>query len=103
MRPTGLVFFDAFNTLMTSRWDSKQTFLAGLIQVGLNASEGTLRSCRMPVEDWTTRIGPAPSSRPRPAGAAAARQPAGYDLPSSIPGASATARRRNSYSSADSS
>lgn len=42
MRTTGLVIFDAFNTLFTSRWDSKQTFLAGLIQVGLNASEGTL-------------------------------------------------------------
>jgi hypothetical protein len=42
MRTAGLVIFDAFNTLITSRWDSKQTFLAGLIQVGLNASEGTL-------------------------------------------------------------
>jgi putative hydrolase of the HAD superfamily len=43
LRATGLVIFDAFNTLITSRQDSKQTFLAGLAQVGLDASERTLK------------------------------------------------------------
>jgi len=38
----GLVVFDAFNTLITSQRDSRQTFLAGLAEVGLHASEGTL-------------------------------------------------------------
>lgn len=33
-----LVIFDAFNTLVTAREDSKATFLAGLAQVGLEAT-----------------------------------------------------------------
>lgn len=42
MRTRALVIFDAFNTLVTSRPGSKQTFLGSLIQAGINASEGTL-------------------------------------------------------------
>jgi HAD superfamily hydrolase (TIGR01509 family) len=38
MRTGGLVIFDAFNTLVTSRRDSKRTFLAGLVQAGIRAS-----------------------------------------------------------------
>jgi hypothetical protein len=30
----GLVIFDEFNTLVTSRRGSKQTFLSGLVQTG---------------------------------------------------------------------
>jgi HAD superfamily hydrolase (TIGR01509 family) len=37
-----LVVFDAFNTLITSHRNSKQTFLAGLAEVGIHASEETL-------------------------------------------------------------
>ena len=42
MRTRGLVIFDAFNTLVTSRQDSRQTFITGLVQVGINASAATL-------------------------------------------------------------
>jgi putative hydrolase of the HAD superfamily len=42
VRAPGLVIFDAFKTLITSQRNSKQTFLAGLAQVGLHASEETL-------------------------------------------------------------
>ena len=42
MRTRGLVIFDAFNTLVTSHPGSKQTFLAGLIQAGINASTDML-------------------------------------------------------------
>jgi hypothetical protein len=43
MRSGGLVIFDAFNTLVTSRRGSKWTFLAGLAQAGLNSSRAMLR------------------------------------------------------------
>jgi HAD superfamily hydrolase (TIGR01509 family) len=43
VRIPGLVIFDAFNTLITSHRNSKQTFLAGLAQVGLRVSQETLR------------------------------------------------------------
>ncbi len=42
MRTRGLVIFDAFNTLVTSRPGSKQTFLAGLVQAGIDASTDML-------------------------------------------------------------
>jgi putative hydrolase of the HAD superfamily len=42
MLNSGLVIFDAFNTIITSHQDSKQTFLAGLIEVGLPVSPETL-------------------------------------------------------------
>jgi putative hydrolase of the HAD superfamily len=42
MRTRGLIIFDAFNTLVTSRPGSRQTFLAGLVQAGLNASDDVL-------------------------------------------------------------
>ena len=42
MRTRGLVIFDAFNTLVTSRRDSKRTFLAGLVQAGIRASTAML-------------------------------------------------------------
>ena len=42
MRTRGLVIFDAFNTLVTSRRGSKQTFLTGLVQAGINASAAML-------------------------------------------------------------
>lgn len=42
MRTMGLVIFDAFNTLVTSRRGSKRTFLAGLVQTGIRASRATL-------------------------------------------------------------
>jgi HAD superfamily hydrolase (TIGR01509 family) len=42
MPGAGLVIFDAFNTLVSSHRNSKQTFLTGLVQAGLNASQGTL-------------------------------------------------------------
>jgi hypothetical protein len=38
MGTTGLVIFDAFNTLVTSRPGSKRTFLAGLVQNGIRPS-----------------------------------------------------------------
>lgn len=38
----GLVIFDAFNTLVTSRRGSKRTFRAGLVQAGINASRAML-------------------------------------------------------------
>jgi putative hydrolase of the HAD superfamily len=38
MRTRGLVIFDAFNTLVTSRRGHKRTFLAGLVQAGIRAS-----------------------------------------------------------------
>ena len=43
MRNRGLVIFDAFNTLITSRRGSERTFLAGLAQAGLNASQAMLK------------------------------------------------------------
>jgi putative hydrolase of the HAD superfamily len=42
VRTRGLVIFDAFNTLVTSRPGSKRTFLAGLTQVGIRASRPML-------------------------------------------------------------
>jgi putative hydrolase of the HAD superfamily len=42
MRSRGLVIFDAFNTLVTSRRGSKRTFLTGLAQAGLNSSRAML-------------------------------------------------------------
>jgi putative hydrolase of the HAD superfamily len=42
VRTRGLVVFDAFNTLVTSRPGSKRTFLAGLAQVGIRASRPML-------------------------------------------------------------
>jgi len=42
VRTRGLVIFDAFNTLVTSRPDSRRTFLDGLAQTGIRASAGTL-------------------------------------------------------------
>ncbi len=42
MRTRGLVIFDAFNTLVTSRQGSKRTFLAGLAQTGIRASTAML-------------------------------------------------------------
>lgn len=42
MRTRGLAIFDAFNTLVTSRQGSNWTFLAGLVQVGISASEAVL-------------------------------------------------------------
>ena len=42
MRTRGLVIFDAFNTLVTSRRGSKRTFLAGLVQAGIRASTAML-------------------------------------------------------------
>jgi len=42
MRTRGLVIFDAFNTLVTSRPGSKRTFLAGLVQIGVRASTAML-------------------------------------------------------------
>ena len=38
MRTRGLVIFDAFNTLITSRVGSERTFVAGLVQTGIRAS-----------------------------------------------------------------
>ena len=43
MRSRGLVIFDAFGTLVTSRRGSKRTFLAGLAEAGLNSSPAMLR------------------------------------------------------------
>lgn len=43
MRSRGLVIFDAFNTLVTSRRGSKRTFFTGLAQAGLNSSRAMLR------------------------------------------------------------
>jgi putative hydrolase of the HAD superfamily len=43
MRSRGLVIFDAFNTLVTSRRGSKRTFLTGLAQAGLNSSRAMLK------------------------------------------------------------
>jgi putative hydrolase of the HAD superfamily len=42
MRTRGLVIFDAFNTLVTSRRGRKRTFLAGLVQAGIRASTALL-------------------------------------------------------------
>jgi HAD superfamily hydrolase (TIGR01509 family) len=42
MRTMGLVIFDAFNTLVTSRRGSKRTFLAGLVQTGIRAARAML-------------------------------------------------------------
>jgi FMN phosphatase YigB (HAD superfamily) len=42
MQTRGLVIFDAFNTLVTSRRGSKRTFLAGLAQTGIRASAAEL-------------------------------------------------------------
>jgi putative hydrolase of the HAD superfamily len=42
VRTRGLVIFDAFNTLVTARRGSKQTFLTGLVQAGINASAAML-------------------------------------------------------------
>lgn len=42
MPSRGLVIFDAFNTLVTSRRGSKRTFLAGLAQAGLDCSRAML-------------------------------------------------------------
>jgi HAD superfamily hydrolase (TIGR01509 family) len=42
MQTRGLVIFDAFNTLVTSRLGSKQTFVAGLVQTGIRASTAML-------------------------------------------------------------
>ena len=42
MRTMGLVIFDAYNTLVTSRQGSKRTFLAGLVQTGIRASTAML-------------------------------------------------------------
>ncbi|HTT55282.1 MAG TPA: hypothetical protein VMH35_28155 [Streptosporangiaceae bacterium] len=39
MRTTGLVIFDAFSTLVTSRPDSRQTFRTGLRRAGVSVSE----------------------------------------------------------------
>ncbi len=50
MPSRGLVIFDAFNTLVTSRRGSKQTFLAGLAQAGLNASRAMLRELQVASE-----------------------------------------------------
>jgi putative hydrolase of the HAD superfamily len=43
MNRSGLVIFDAFNTLVTARRDSRDTFLAGLAQAGLEATASMLR------------------------------------------------------------
>ena len=43
MRSRGLIIFDAFNTLVTSRRGCKRTFHAGLVQTGLNSSQAMLR------------------------------------------------------------
>lgn len=42
MRSRGLVIFDAFNTLVTSRRGSKRTFLGGLARAGLSSSPALL-------------------------------------------------------------
>jgi putative hydrolase of the HAD superfamily len=42
MSSRGLVIFDAFNTLVTARHDSRATFLDGLASVGLTASAAML-------------------------------------------------------------
>jgi HAD superfamily hydrolase (TIGR01509 family) len=42
MKTRGLVIFDAFNTLVTARQDSADTFLAGLVQAGLEATASML-------------------------------------------------------------
>jgi putative hydrolase of the HAD superfamily len=42
MRTRGLVIFDAFNTLVTSRRGRRRTFLAGLVQAGISASTALL-------------------------------------------------------------
>jgi HAD superfamily hydrolase (TIGR01509 family) len=42
MRGRGLVIFDAFNTLVAAHADSRDTFLAGLRTVGLDASQALL-------------------------------------------------------------
>ena len=42
MNTRGLVIFDAFNTLVTARRNSERTFLAGLVQAGLEATESML-------------------------------------------------------------
>ena len=42
MRSRGLVIFDAFNTLVTSRRGRKRTFLNGLVQAGIRASMAML-------------------------------------------------------------
>ena len=42
MGTMGLVIFDAFNTLVTSRRGSKRTFLAGLVQIGIRPSKAML-------------------------------------------------------------
>jgi putative hydrolase of the HAD superfamily len=42
MNTRGLVIFDAFNTLVTARRDSKGTFLAGLAQAGLETTPSML-------------------------------------------------------------
>jgi putative hydrolase of the HAD superfamily len=42
MGTMGLVIFDAFNTLVTSRRGSKRTFLSGLVQTGIRPSRAML-------------------------------------------------------------
>jgi len=49
VRTRGLVIFDAFNTLVTARRGSKQTFLTGLVQAGINASATMLTKLQRPV------------------------------------------------------
>jgi putative hydrolase of the HAD superfamily len=50
VRTTGLVIFDAFNTLVTARRDSKQTFLTGLVNAGINASAAMLAKLQVASE-----------------------------------------------------
>jgi putative hydrolase of the HAD superfamily len=50
MGSRGLVIFDAFNTLVTSRPDSRDTFAAGLAQAGLQASPELLAELQAAAE-----------------------------------------------------
>jgi FMN phosphatase YigB (HAD superfamily) len=50
MPARGLVIFDAFNTLVTSRRGSKRTFLAGLVQTGIRTSTAMLADLQVASE-----------------------------------------------------
>jgi HAD superfamily hydrolase (TIGR01509 family) len=50
VRARDLVIFDAFNTIVTSRRGSKRTFLAGLVQSGLNTSRAMLAKLQVASE-----------------------------------------------------
>jgi FMN phosphatase YigB (HAD superfamily) len=58
-RPRGLVIFDAFNTLVTARPGSEDTFLAGLREAGLDASVPLLAELQAACEglDHSVRSG----------------------------------------------